>query len=189
MLIGIIDFLGGWEGKECNDLSQTRHYQHSFPVSLLGISSRDYPELKLKAYTNRVMTSFLAVCLQEACNKFEESERPPRLVLACASMQKLNEWLLRIEMTQRYMTQKEADDIYNLCFEWLNLVWRLFFEELGWTISFSCCVQCMVWSQQGFWKYTACWQRQLRKLVLCDTRLNRNCMSLVSWLANNLLLL
>jgi hypothetical protein len=117
VLIGIIDFLGGWEGKECNDLSQTRHYQHSFPVSLLGISSRDYPELKLKAYTNRVMTSFLAVCLQEACNKFEESERPPRLVLACASMQKLNEWLLRIEMTQRYMTQKEADDIYNLCFE------------------------------------------------------------------------
>ena len=69
------------------------------------------------------MTSFLAVCLQEACDKVEESERSHRLVLACASLQKLSEWLLVIEMTKRYMTQKEADDIYNLCCGRLNLVW------------------------------------------------------------------
>ena len=57
------------------------------------------------------MTSFLAVCLQEALRKFGDDERPDRLVLACGATQKLSEWLLLLEVTKRYMSQAEADNI------------------------------------------------------------------------------
>ena len=60
------------------------------------------------------MVSFLAVCLQEACNKFDNATRPNNLALACAAFQKMSEWLLLIEMTPRYMSQEEADHIYKL---------------------------------------------------------------------------
>ncbi len=100
--------------------SPCRHYQQHIPVAVLGISRVDYPELKLKAWTNRVMTAFLAVCLQEACTKYSDPI-PGRLALACAAVQKLSEWLLLLEMTKRYMSQTEADNIYKLANEWLSI--------------------------------------------------------------------
>lgn len=101
--------------------SLCRRYQQHIPVAVLGISSVDYPELKLKAWTNRVMTAFLAVCLQEACTKYSDPI-PGRLALACAAAHKLSEWLLRVEMTKRYMSQEEADGIYKLACEWLGII-------------------------------------------------------------------
>ena len=67
------------------------------------------------------MVSFLSVCLQEACNKFDDATRPNNLALARAAFQKMSEWLLLIEMTPRYMSQEEADQIYKLGCEPLTL--------------------------------------------------------------------
>ena len=94
-----------------------RHYQQYIPIQVLGISSNDYPELKLKAWTNRVMTSFLATCLEQACLKFDEGARPDRLVLASAVCKKLSQWLLEVEVCPRHLTQHQADHLYNLAFE------------------------------------------------------------------------
>ena len=94
-----------------------RHYQSHIPVVLLGISTTEYPELKLKAFTNRIMVAYLAVCLQDACASMDAP--PGRLVLACAAMQKLSRWLLDVENAGRYMTAKEADDLYTLTCEHL----------------------------------------------------------------------
>ena len=67
------------------------------------------------------MVSFLDVCLRQACDQFDNATRPNSLALACAVFQKMSEWLLLIEVTPRYMSQEEADQIYKLGCEQLTL--------------------------------------------------------------------
>ena len=92
-----------------------RHYQQFIPVSVLGISATDYLELKLKAWTNRVVISFLNVCMQDASSRLvPEGQVPERFALAAAACQKLDEWQLCVEMCKRYLTQEEAEYMWNL---------------------------------------------------------------------------
>ena len=102
------------------DDDKIRHYQQHIPVTVLGISNKDYPELKLKAWTNRIMSSFLAACLEQACAGFAVDAVPPRLALAAATMKKLSQWLLAVERAPRYLSQQEADHMNNLGNEWLG---------------------------------------------------------------------
>ena len=80
------------------------------------------------------MTSFLATCLEQACLRFTADQRPQRLVLASAVMNKLSRWLLTVEMAPRYLLQEQADHMYNLAFEYLKLalnihqIFQCFFE-------------------------------------------------------------
>ncbi len=86
---------------------------------MLGISSKDYPELKLKAWTNRVMTAFLVACMEQACLQRNSHER---LVLACAVVQKLSKWLLQVEICPRYLTTEQATYMNALANEQLDIL-------------------------------------------------------------------
>ena len=99
-----------------NDQISSRHYQQYIPISVLGISATDYPALSLKAWTNRIVTSVLNACMQDACSRFETTER---FVLAASACQKLDEWQLCVELGKRYLGQAEANHMWNLSMECL----------------------------------------------------------------------
>ena len=96
----------------------SRHYQQHIPITVLGISKSDYPELKLKAWTNRVMTAFLATCMEDGCRKANPT---PRFVLASGVMRKLSQWLLEVEMCPRYLSRQQAQYMYDLAIEYLGI--------------------------------------------------------------------
>ena len=105
-----------------------RHYQQYIPVQVLGISKTDYPELKLKAWTNRVMTAYLAVAMKQQALQMNQGERPSRFVLGAAVCKKLSQWLLQVEMCPRKLTQEQANHMNTLAFEYLScFAERMFF--------------------------------------------------------------
>lgn len=104
----------------CSGQEKFRHYQQHIPVSVLSISNKDFPELKLKAWTNRVMSAYIAVCMEQACNRFGGAGAPPRMALAAAVCKTLSQFLLAVEMAPRYLTQEQADHMNNLCLKWLD---------------------------------------------------------------------
>ena len=77
----------------------------------------DYPELRLKAWTNRVLVSFLSVCLQDLCNTLPNDQVDQELMLATVSLTKMSDWLLQLERTPRYMTRQHAHDLENLSWQ------------------------------------------------------------------------
>lgn len=104
-----------------------RHYQCHIPVALLNVPAGEFPELRLKAWTSRVLTAFLSVCLQDLCSRFANGVRPPRLALAAGSCAKLSEWMLKCERTPRYMTQTQADELQAVAWEFAGLIYLWFF--------------------------------------------------------------
>lgn len=96
-------------------LTSIRHYQPFIPVSVLVVKDGEYPELRLKAYTSRVLTTFLALCLRDLCtsNDVEDKE----LMMATVSMTKLSDWMLQLERTPRYMTRAHANQLEALSWE------------------------------------------------------------------------
>lgn len=94
-----------------------RHYQPHIPTALIVVAAGEYPELRLKAWTSRVITAFLAVCLGDLCQRFDDAERPVQLALAAASCMKLSEWMLMMERYPRFLTQQQADHLCQLCWE------------------------------------------------------------------------
>ena len=94
-----------------------RHYQPFIPVSVLAVKAGDYPELRLKAWTSRVLTTFLSVCLQDLCKRVPNDKMDDELMLATVAMTKLSDWLLKLEMTPRYMTRVQANDLDRLAWE------------------------------------------------------------------------
>ena len=94
-----------------------RHYQPHIATAVIVVAAGEYPELRLKAWTSRVITAFLAVALQDACSKFTNAERPPQLAMAAMACVKLAEWMLMIERYPRYLTQEQADHLHRLSWE------------------------------------------------------------------------
>ena len=46
-------------------LNKIRHYQPYIPVAILLVPPGEYPELRLKAWTSRVLSAFLSVAMQD----------------------------------------------------------------------------------------------------------------------------
>ena len=68
-----------------------RHYQPHIPTALIIVGAGEYPDLRLKAWTSRVVTAFLSVALQDVCKQVTDAERSPQLALAAAATAKLAE--------------------------------------------------------------------------------------------------
>ena len=100
-------------------LKPCRHYQPFIPVSVIVAKAGEYPELRLKAWTSRVVTSFLCVALQDVSTQFTNEERNQELALATAATTKLSEWLLAIERCPRFMSVEQADNLHRLAWEFL----------------------------------------------------------------------
>ena len=101
-------------------LNRIRHYQPYIPLSVIAVKPGDYPELRLKAWTSRLITAFLSVALQDLCNN-ENDQRDPELALATVATSKLAEWMLWIENCPRYMSQDQASTATRLSQEILGL--------------------------------------------------------------------
>lgn len=86
----------------------------------MAVKSGEYPELRLKAWTSRVLTACLAVCLQELVRSMPAENRDPELVMATSAMVKLANWLLLIERCPRYMSAEQVANVDRACWEHLE---------------------------------------------------------------------
>lgn len=66
------------------------------------------------------MSAHMAVCMEQACNRFGGAGAPPRMALAAAVCKTLSQFLLAVEMAPRYLTQEQADHMNDLCLKWLD---------------------------------------------------------------------
>jgi hypothetical protein len=89
------------------------------------VPAGEYPELRLKAWTSRVLTAYLAIALQDVCSRFTNANRPAQLALATAACAKLAEWMLIIEKSPRYLTEDQANSIHRVSWESPLLNWEL----------------------------------------------------------------
>ena len=96
-----------------------RHYQPHIPPAVIIVPAGEYPELRLKAWTGRVISAFVAVALQDVSNRFVDTERPSQLALATMAAVKLAEWLLMIERYPRFLSQQQAEHLYRIAWEFL----------------------------------------------------------------------
>lgn len=99
-----------------------RHYQPFIPVSVMQVKAGDYPEMRLKAWTSRVLTTFLSVCLQDLSNTAPNDQVDQELMLATVSLTKLSDWMLQIERTPRYMTRDHSNKLEELSWQSLDLL-------------------------------------------------------------------
>ncbi len=97
-----------------------RHTQPHIPTALLIVPAGEYPELRLKAWTSRVITAFVAVALQDVCRQFNAAEIPKQLALSTAACVKIAAWMLLIEKCPRYLSEDQANDLYNLSWEFFG---------------------------------------------------------------------
>lgn len=84
----------------------------------MAVKAGDYPELRLKAWTSRVLCSFLSVCLNELCSRLPNPDE--ELMLANMTMAKLGAWMLAVERCPRYMSADQAHNVLGLCWEHLD---------------------------------------------------------------------
>ena len=75
----------------------------------------------MKAWTSRVITSFLSVALQDLCATFTNDTRDDELAMAASATAKLSDWLLAVERCPRYMTQEQTTNIYRIAWELLGI--------------------------------------------------------------------
>jgi MFS superfamily sulfate permease-like transporter len=86
-------------------------------VSVIAVKPGEYPELRLKAWTSRVLTTFLSVCLQELCKRLPGDNVDIELKLATVVLTKLSDWMLQVERTPRFMTRQQATDLQDLSWQ------------------------------------------------------------------------
>ena len=102
------------------DSRPLRHYQPFIPTALLVVPAGDFPELRFKAWSSRVITAFVSVCLQDLSARYTSATRPPLLAAATMACAKLSEWMLLVEKYPRFLTEEQAEHLYNVGWETLS---------------------------------------------------------------------
>ena len=89
----------------------------------------EFPELRIKAYASRLLLSFLQSTVCQLINEQHSAgDGVPigrELLLIHGSLTAMCSWFSKVELANRYLTQQEADDIWNtslLCLVWLQHV-------------------------------------------------------------------
>lgn len=85
----------------------------------MAVKAGEYPELRLKAWTSRVLTAFLAVCVHDLAQKTPVAERDAEVVLAAAVLARLAHWMLIIEKCPRLMSDQQVAEVDRACWELL----------------------------------------------------------------------
>ena len=98
----------------------SRHYQPFIPTALFVVPAGDFPELRLKAWSSRVITAFVSVCLQDLSAQYTDAARPPLLAAATMACAKLAEWMLLVEKYPRLLTEEQSDHLYKVGWETLS---------------------------------------------------------------------
>lgn len=108
-------------------LSLKRHYQHAICSALILVKEGEYPELRIKAYAGRVLVSYLqhkiAILVQDLKSRDAVDDG---VLLVHGVLTSICQWYLLVESAQRYLSQSEADAIWN---ESLKFLAVFFFEK------------------------------------------------------------
>lgn len=149
----------------CNSLIMAmpwRHYQPYIPVTVMAVKAGEYPELRLKAWTSRVLTSFLAVCMKDLNERLAGQDE--EVSMGAAAMVKLSDWMLSVERSPRLLSEDQANDLHLKSWRFLssifeffqlqlyNLVFNLVGASMSWTFvcwDFTCSI--------GFWTSISAW--------------------------------
>ena len=131
---------GWWGVNKCNNgadhvyfdllLGPWRHYQPPICAALLLVKPGEFPELRIKAYSSRLLLSFLQFTVSHLINEQHGAgDCVPigrELLLIHGTLTAICSWFSKVEQANRYLTQQEADDIWDtslLCLVWLQHVW------------------------------------------------------------------
>lgn len=83
----------------------------------MAVKAGEYPELRLKAWTSRVLTAYLAVSLHDLAQATPADQRDQELVLATTALAKLADWMLTVERYPRYLSAEQIVNLQRLCWE------------------------------------------------------------------------
>ena len=91
--------------------SLSRHYQHPICAALITVKPDDFPELRVKAYAGRVLVAFLQ---QKMAQLINEKENPTEVMLLVhGTLSAICEWLHLVESAQRYLSDDQANNIWD----------------------------------------------------------------------------
>lgn len=76
--------------------------------------------MRLKAWTSRVLTAFLAVCLNDLSSGYRSEQRDRELSLSTAALVSLADWMLTIERSPRLLTSVQANDLEEKAWRFLG---------------------------------------------------------------------
>jgi hypothetical protein len=95
--------------------SLIRHYQHPICAALITVKQGDFPELRIKAHAGRVLVSFLQQKVAQLINELREKQETVTevLVLVHGTLSALCHWLHLVESAQRYLSEQEANKIWD----------------------------------------------------------------------------
>ncbi|CAK9060915.1 Uncharacterized protein SCF082_LOCUS32000 [Durusdinium trenchii] len=125
----------GWFGNVCGVDKKMEHLTHRFHMwcSLHGIHHgqpiitkghlhvEDFAELRLKAYSSRIMTAFLAVVLKGLYQeRTEAGEASPDLALVTTATAQLANWSLCLEQAPYKLSDREAQTLFDQGMEFLR---------------------------------------------------------------------
>ena len=71
----------------------------------------DFPELRIKAYAGRILVAFLQQKMAQLVN--DQANPTEVLLLVYGTLTALCEWLHLVESAQRYLSEEEANNIWN----------------------------------------------------------------------------
>ena len=108
----------------------------------------DWAELSMKAYTTRVFTTYMSVCLRALITSPAfQATADVDLQLICLATQQLSNWMLDLETKPLELSQQQADSLYDAGMTSLDKVISQF---------------CFIFSSCGFSQINepldSCWQ-------------------------------
>lgn len=101
---------------------------HGQPIITKGhLHVEDFAELRLKAYSSRIMTAFLAVVLKGLYQeRTEAGEASPDLALVTTATAQLANWSLCLEQAPYKLSDREAQTLFDQGMEPLDHIVDLF---------------------------------------------------------------
>eukprot|EP00435_Cladocopium_sp_Y103_P010676 s1111_g2.t1 len=92
-----------------------KHYQPPICSALLLVKPGEYPELRIKAYASRVLLSYLQFMVAQCITERHDAgiAIDPELLLIHGVLTSMCIWFSKVEQANRYLTQQEADDIWD----------------------------------------------------------------------------
>lgn len=91
------------------------------------LHAEGFPCLTIKAYNGRLMVVFFDVCLRAHINALRQAGGSPsvEVINAAVVCRSICAWFDGVERAERYLTQAQADNIYNHSMSFLKAYQRL----------------------------------------------------------------
>ena len=104
-----------------------RHYQQPICSALILVKDGDYPELRIKAYSGRVLPAFLQEKVAQLITSQHSAGSAGNevVLMVHGTLSMLCKWFLLIENAPRYLSADEAEEIWATSLQFLRAILRL----------------------------------------------------------------